>query len=504
MSTRVRDVNDLLRAGELDIDAESTRIELGEVSLEDAEDLWLTIICLTPARADYSRVQDTHLSHRGRIVLHIVRAHVLAGWPQVAPEHLSGELAKKVTAEYWKALKGKNPPPLDLRSIPARLRNFSPENISLETAEEVLIRAWHKTKFIAVHRHGAMLAETEGVEEAEMFLADRKARMASLTTGIRWQRAGELADIYLNSVREGIINPGAGPRLLGTGWPALDRMVKGWGPKKFTIVGGWNGHGKSTLIAQILSSMALQGVKGFYISGEDAMLVTVERMVLWALDDLQAARRLSTGAPLGDGGYTLPDVYALELAVSRIRERLNNLMLLHLPNAPLSQVKAAIVDGARAGALIGAHDYLSTIQQPEKRETADWRNHSIKEIKATFVENGLHGIEGVQLVRPKDRDDKARPTRFMIDYCPAAEHCAEYIILVRRPEKNGRAGKPIDLEKAEIVVDKSKDSNVGVLEVGWCNSKHRFEYRPEDQKQQNLGDKGYSYESGEKRGDDDF
>lgn len=497
----VRDVNDMLRAGELDLDVESAKIDIGEVSLEDAEDLWLTIICLTPARADYSRVQDAHLGHRARIVLNIIRAHVLAGWPQVSPEHLQGELAAKVRADYWSTLKVKCPPAFDLRSIPARLRNFNPENISLETAEEVLIRAWYKTKYIAVHRHTATLAETKGIEEADSWHSERRARMAALSAGIKWRSFGEVADVFLDQLRRRIMSPDESTRLLGSGFPALDRMVRHWGPKKFTVVAGWNGHGKSTLIAQLLSQMAIQNFPGFYISGEDEMLITVERIARWALVDLHAARRIATGRALGPEGYTRADLYAIEHAIDRLRNI--PLQLLHLPNATLGQVKAAIVDGARAGAVIGAHDYLSTIKQPESWDVTDWRNHCVKEIKAAFVENGLHGLEGAQLTRPKDRDDTGRPTRFMIDHCPAAEHAAEYILLVRRHQKNDRkVGQGV--EDAEIIVDKAKDAEVGVLEVGWCRTQNRYEYRTVDAKQQTIADKGVYSGEGAKRDDDDF
>lgn len=501
MAARVRDVNDLLRAGELDVEVESVRLDVAEVSLEDAEDLWLTIICLTPARADYSRVQESHLSHRARVILHIIRAHVLAGWPQVAPEHLAGELAAKVNEDYWRALHAKTAPPLDLRSIPARLRHFNPENITLETAEEVLIRAWHKKKYVAVHQHAAKMADEKGTEAAETWLTERKARLAALTSGVQWKTFGEVAELYVHRMRQRIMKPDEATSLIGSGFPALDRYVKSWPAKRLTIVAGWNGHGKSTLIAQLLSSMAIQGTPGYYISGEDEELITIERIIRWALTDLEAARRIATGRALGPEGYTLADLYAVENVVDRLYKI--PLKLLHKPNATLTYTKAAIVDAARAGAVIGAHDYLSTVKQPEGWPVTDWRNHCIKEIKAAAVENGLHHIEGAQLTRPANRDDTGTPTRFMIDYCPAAEQAAEYIILVRRHEKNSRKVTEGGVENAEVIVDKAKDGGVGTLEVGWCRTQNRFDYRERDSKQRTIVDKGV-YDEGAKRADDDF
>ena len=51
-----RDLNDRHRAGDLEIDVAGDPMELAELSIEDAEDMWLSVIALTPARMDYSTV----------------------------------------------------------------------------------------------------------------------------------------------------------------------------------------------------------------------------------------------------------------------------------------------------------------------------------------------------------------------------------------------------------------------------------------------------------------
>lgn len=493
------DLNDRHRAGELEIDVAGEPLAIGEISLEDAEDMWLSVIALTPSRADYSKVQREHLSHRARVILEIMLAHVAAGWPQIAPEHLTGDLAGQVRARYWAqpALKRIKPEELDLRSIPSRLRNFAPEDVPLELAEEALIRAWHKSKFIAVHNYAANLARDKGVGEAEVFLSEKTARMAALTCGVQWRSFGEVAKQFHDKIRDRIQNPTTADQQIGTGFTAIDRMVRFWGPRKFTVVAGWNGHGKSTLIAQLLSQMAVTGVPAFYISGEDEMLITVERILGWMLDDYRVARRIASGQPDApqSEGYTINDVYALDALVKRVKEL--PLQLLHLPGAELSQVTAAIVDGARRGAKVGAHDYLTTIQQAPKWDVTDWRNHSIRMLKKAFITNGLHGIEGAQLKRPNEGDEKKRPTRYMIGNCPAAEESADYVILVHRPSKGkstkvGHRMAPVEQEEAFVIVDKSKDGAVGPVPVAWCNSRYKFDYRDEDAAQTNFADRAFA------------
>jgi hypothetical protein len=496
-----RDLNDRHRAGELEIEVAGEPLALGEIPLEDAEDMWLSVVALTPARADYSKVQREHLSHRARVVLEIIRAHVAAGWPQVAAEHLTSDLAETVRAKYWKALPAKvraaNDQALDLRSIPSRLRNFAPEDVPLEVAEQALIRAWHKSKFIFLHRYIADLADEKGVEEAEVQLSKVTARMAALTSGVKWKSFYEVAEQYVEKIRDTLIRPSA-DQLIGTGFPAIDRMVRHWGPRKFTVVAGWNGHGKSTVIAQLLSQMVVNGTPAFYISGEDEQMVTIERILAWFIEDLQVSLRLSTGQPQTDKspGYSIGDVYALDDLIGRMKDF--KLPMLHLPNAPLGQVCAAIADGARHGARVGAHDYLTTVAMPPGWDVTDWRNHSIRTIKTAFISNGLHGIEGAQLKRPGERDEKAtRPTRYMIGNCPAAEEAADYILLVWRKFKGqtikvGGEERPVETEKAELIIDKSKDGPTGVLEVAWCNNRHRFDYRQEHAQQTHLADRAYA------------
>ncbi len=501
-----RDLNDKLRAGELDLDAESDPLPVAELSLEDAEDLWLTIVCQTPARAEHSRVQDVHLSPRGRIILSIIRQFIAAGWSQVAPEHLAGDVAREVNARWWAAQPRppREPPALDLRSIPARLRHFVPD-MPFETAEDALVRAWHRQKYIAVHRHAARLAEEKGVEAAELFLQDRRDRMAALTSGSRLVNFGAVAREYLADLTHKIQRPDQASRLIGTSLPVLDSYVRNYPPKTLSIVAGLNGHGKSTLIGQLLSSMAIMGTPCAYISGEDRLMIPTSRMLQWFLEDLQTAIRLQVGSPstIAPGGYTYADLGHLDRLIKKVENM--PLFMDHKPGATLSQVEATIVDAARAGARVIAFDYLSTIEQPAGIDTTDWRNRCIKRLKAVGSKCGVHMMVGAQLVRPKaeggQRDEKkSRPNRFEIANCPAAEEAAEYIILTWRKQKGktykvGDQYRPVDVEDAMIIVDKAKDAGVGELDVGWCTSRHRFELRARDAQQRNLGEAGFTYDS---------
>jgi hypothetical protein len=86
----------------------------------------------------------------------------------------------------------------------------------------------------------------------------------------------------------------------------------------------------------------------------------------------------------------------------------------------------------------------------------------------------------------------------MIEYCTAAEQAADYVMLAWRKQKDKVTKRadgrmiPLDVEDAEIIVDKSKDNKGGVIQVGWCTTRHRFEYRPGEAEQTNLADRASS------------
>ena len=58
------DLKDLHLSGDLDVDLDIDPMPLPEMSLAEAEDLYLAVCCSTPKFADHSRVQDAHLHLR--------------------------------------------------------------------------------------------------------------------------------------------------------------------------------------------------------------------------------------------------------------------------------------------------------------------------------------------------------------------------------------------------------------------------------------------------------
>lgn len=503
-----RDLKDLHLSGELDMDGDIDPMPLPKMSLAEAEDLFLAVCCSTPKYADHSRVQDAHLTDRGRIVVNTIRAVQQRGWGQVTIEHLQGPIATATKEAFWSSRpprqRPKQMPELDLGQIPKLLRHFDPAT-SIGFAEDVLLTAFEAEKYIAIHVKAAKIAEMEGTSAARAWLAEREARLASLTAGVRWSHAGDVAKQVTGDMRQKVTAPNDPSQVqIATNFPAIDRVCCNFDGESCTTIAGWNGHGKSTFAFQLLGQMAVGGVRGHYISAEDKPRLTMKRQLIWLLADLRTARRLSTNQPVSHDapdGYALQDIVELEGIAQRVVDKMP-LYMTHLPGCTIEQAEAAIIESARSGAKVVVFDYLSAIVEPPKVETLKWRNYCFKRLTAAAKSNGVHLIMCAQLKRPGEggkgegisRDETKPPNRYMIAFCSAAEEGSENVLLCHRPQKNkyqtdnfGRR-RPLDIEDASIIVDKAKDGGVGTIDMGWCNARHCYDRRKQDVKQGNLGD----------------
>lgn len=512
-----RDIKDLHLAGDLDMDSDIDPMPLPEMSLAEAEELFLAVACKTPAYAEHSRVQDAHLSERGRIILNTIRAVVAQGWGQVTVEHLEGPIAAATREAYWQAKpirqRPKVFPELDLGTIPKRIRHAD-SLTSIGFAEDVLLTAFEREKYAVIHAQAAKLAIQESPAAARAWLAEREARLASLTAGVRFVHIGDVAKQVTGELRLRTEAPNTDPSrvLIATNFPELDRVCGNFDSESCTTLAGWNGHGKSTFAFQLIGQMSVQGIRTAYASAEDKPTLTTKRQLIWLLHDLRMARRISTNQPQGKDapdGYVLQDIAELEQIAQRIVDKMP-LYMTHIPGCTIEQAEAAVIEMARSGARVGVFDYLSAIVEPPKFDTLKWRNYCHKRLSAAGKSNGLHLMICAQLKRPagagKDgggtRDETKPPTRFDIDLCTAAETGSENVFLAHRPEKNkyttDNHGKrhPLAVEAASIIVAKAKDGGTGTIDLGWCNARHCYDRRPQDQKQGNLLGNGQSRPSG--------
>lgn len=478
-----RDLNDQLRDGVLDLE-DVEPLPTPELDLHTAEDLWLATICQAPKYLEHSRIVDVHLSPRARVIVATIRRAVAEGFGQVDKAYLTSDAAMQVAlahANVGRKVKLTEAPLPDLGSIPQRLRIVE-QQTTIDYAQDVLIKAWAKDRLAACFEQAAKYVREKGVDYAQAWMAERQDRLRALSSGVHWVTVGDAARQVIATMKERLADADAEGRLLGTNFAVLDRMVRNWGPGRCTMIGGWNGHGKSTIMCEVLQNLAvISGVNTALISLEDAVTITAERQLTWIQDDLDLAARLSTGQPASRSfadGYRPEDVQLYELSALEV---LAACPMRIVPGIgwSLDQVCHAVQDACRRGCRVVGVDYLQAIPMPSSyNDKSAWYDVCARRIKAAGTTLGAHVIIGVQLNRPPDKDErKHRPNRFMGDYAAVCEQIAENYMLCWRREKGKRfeAGQQ-RLERATIIIDKAKEGEIGDIDLAWCQVKHM--YRP--------------------------
>ena len=495
-----RDLNDQHRDGELDLDTIEP-LPTPDLDLPTAEDLLLATLCQAPKYLEHTRIADVHLSPRARVIVATIRRAVAEGYAQVDKAYLTGPAAAAVAlahANSGRKVKLTEATLPELGSLPQRLRVIE-NSTTIEYAEDVLIKAWAKDRLAACFRRAAELVDEKGIDFANAWIGEKQDRLRALSSGVHWVMVGDASRKAIAEMKQRLLEGEEEGRQLGTNFAVLDRMVRNWAPERCTMIGGWNGHGKSTIMTEILQNLAIvSGVATALISLEDAVAITVERQLVWIQDDLELATRLSTGQPATRsfaGGYREEDVQIYELSALEVL-RDCQMRIVHGVGWSLDQVCHAVQDACRRGCRVVAVDYLQAIPTPQGYDKNAWYDICARRIKAAGVTLGAHVVIGVQLNRPQDKDErKSRPNRFMGDYAAVCEQIAENYILCHRCQKGQRfeAGQP-RLERAKLIVDKAKEGEVGDIDLAWCQIKHMFRPWRDNEAQPELTEKeGWKY-----------
>lgn len=471
--TIARDLNDIFRDGELDLDAVEDAA-VPRLPLSDAEDMWLSEIARRPAHLDVTKIADRHLSVHAKLVLAAVIGLHRAGLP-VDRETMAGEVALATAREAWLSWgKREEMPALEPRTLLKRLR-MPPEATNLVFAEDCLLRSYSETKYAEALAKAGEIARDRGMSEAQSFLREVESRIEAAATGVAWQRAGDIGQAFLAELRAKLSSEDT--TWLSTFAPRLDQFTKGWYRRRLTSIGGWPGHGKSTLMLQLMVSMGIAGRDVAYISLEDEATIPVSRIVMQQLRDLNAARRLASLSPRrpGHDGYTEGDVAMLE----EFARRMLDAMPLHIADkGPWSKdkVSAAITSAGRSGCMIAFVDYLQCVKA-EGEDLTPHYNACVSEWKESAKSAGIHLVVGTQLRRARSDEDAPRPRVDMAAYCPGIEQASEYVLLTHRHEKDKPVtgkGDRAGVEQARILMVKGKDAGLGEIALHWCNDRQMF------------------------------
>lgn len=475
----VRDLNDLFRDDDLDLDAVEDA-GVPRLPLPDAEDMWLAEIARRPQHLDVTKVSERHLGINGKLMLAAITALARAGLP-VDKETMTGEVATRAAHEAWSSWRQRGEAPaINVRTLPKRLR-MPAEASNLSYAEDVLIRSYSETRYADALVKATKIAEEQGWPAAAEFLRGVESRIDAASTGVKWKRAGDVGKALITEARAKLLEGDLS--FISSDYARLDAYTRGWRARRQTAIGGWPGHGKSTLMLQLISSMAIGGRRDVaYVSLEDEAMIPITRMVVQLMADLPAAKRLAslTPASASADGYSAADLPALEAFVKRYLESLS----MHIcDDGPWSKdkVRAAILSAGRSGCRVVFVDYVQALADPSGSDNpSPFYNSCVASWKDAAKAANVHLVLGTQLRRAAKQADGKKTAWPKIDeafYCPAIEQQSEYVVLCHRYQKDdeaqGRGATALD-EKARLILAKGKDGGVGVIECRWSNERHLY------------------------------
>lgn len=428
--------------------------------LDDAEDLWLACLMLAPAYADHSLVTRDHLTPRAQAILEEVRRIASEGWPVINPDQVQG---------------------CNLRTIERRMDLVDAET-TIPAAEKSLLNAWSNAAYAKALRDASTACEEKGREEADRILEEARRIIGASNSGIHWETPGEVATACIDEAERALDTPDM--QSLGSGMEAVDKAVKNWPPKRMTTIGGWTNEGKSTFGVQLITGLAMRGTPVCMISLEDESRIPVKRQMSMLASEVDAVQRL------GADKLERPDI---DLFRKTIQEHLDD-MPMHMVYAvgwSVNRVCYAIQDAVRRfKCRVVMVDYLQCFEGEPGENRSVALGRATRKLKAATAEVGAHLILVSQLRRPED-PRTTPPSMYMFKSSGDIENATEYAMCVWRPSK----GDKVSIERAKVLVGKSKDGDAGTIDIGWDTQRHIFTLEsPDDAShgQREVGDGGWS------------
>ena len=247
---------------------------------------------------------------------------------------------------------------------------------------------------------------------------------------------------------------------LSTGINQLDNVIGGWQPGTLTVIGGRQGHGKSTLAMDFSFKLILEGHPTLYISLEQGSIEIF----------LYHIQKYTTYSPLSiKQGNLTPDQEPL---LKKAIEKFSKLPLFISDN---SRTLSDIVNTVRSlhlaeGIEVVILDYLQLIENPRKGEPRHVEVAGIsRTLKRLAMELNIAIIALSQL--NKEPESRASKRIYLSDTreSEAITQDADYVIFLYRPEIYG------DREKDYISLAKNRHgSTIDKIYLRWNVSYNRY------------------------------
>jgi len=340
-----------------------------------------------------------------------------------------------------------------------------PTTANVEQYSKIIYEKYLRREIIksALNLHTAVYENQES--EIEEILGTH-TRLLEEIKNIKPSRLNDI-EMIVNEAKE-LIN--SGDNIIKFGMPALDIAAGGMTRKEITVLGGRPGHGKTTLIINIIRSLVNQGHKVMMFNREMSNPEMIRKLIVMEGDNLSY-----TSVRKGDLNGSA-DLF--ESASESVTNKYKDKLLMFDDVRTLDQ---AMVEISRHKPDVIIDDYIQLISMSDDKE----RRHQIEEIvydyKWICKKENCSAILVSQLNREIEKRYEPRPR--LSDYSESGviEQTAECALFVWY-------GYVFDDEeyspyKSEIISAKVRYGKVGTTEVGFNGDRCSFYNNEADARQ---------------------
>ena len=289
-------------------------------------------------------------------------------------------------------------------------------------------------------------------------ILDEHTRLVEELKEIQPSRAKTIEDI----VEEAKVNIKEGGNIIPFGMGVLDYPAGGMTRKEITVLGGRPGHGKTTLMINVLKSLIEQGLKVMLFNREMSNTEMIKKMCV--LEDSQLLYANVRRNDFSDGSDVL-----MEMQLKNIKEKYSNLIMYdHIRS--LSDTMSEI---AKHKPDVIIDDYIQLIQADGANEGRRFEIEKImQEYKWICKSENASAFLLSQLNREMDR--RINPEPRMSDYSESGviEQTAETAMFVFYGYNHD--SQSYDRFESKIISAKARYGNVGSYMVGFNGNKCKF------------------------------
>ena len=293
-------------------------------------------------------------------------------------------------------------------------------------------------------------------EKAEKLLHEHNRLLTELLE-IAPSRKREISDI----IDETIGDLKTGGNIIKFGLPELDNIAGGMTRKEITVIGGRPGHGKTTLIANLVSSLLKEGNKVMLFNREMSNTEMIKKFIVMESDTITYADLRI--ADINEGRMEL-----IEMMSDDLKKKFDNLIMYD----DVRTLDDAMREIQREKPDVILDDYIQLIGTNIKKERRFEIEHILTEYKWVCKKENCSAILVSQLNREIEKRIEPRPKMSDFSESGAIEQTAESALFVFYGWNFN--DEKYDRNEIEVICDKARYGKVGTYIMGFDGNKCKF------------------------------